>query len=311
MKTSGKKPVSLALFTAFLVLAILPGAAGETLRVMTFNLWRGGTAGGQPLSRSIQAIRESKADVAGLQESHGGGADNAAKMAEALGWHHFRQGGKGESTSVISRFPITGHTPKKYGVTIEMSKEVTLKVFNVHFRPSPYQPYQLKRIPYGNAPFITTAKEAVQWAHKSRGSQVDNLLSELEPALSESGPVFLTGDFNEPSFEDWTARASQAGLVPVAVEYPATARVTKAGLADSYRAIHPDEIKKRGHTWTNKTSPDDPKDFHDRIDFVFARGAKVLASQVVGENRKNADLVVSPWPSDHRAVLSTFRIGKD
>ena len=40
-------------------------------------------------------------------------------------------------------------------------------------------------------------------------------------------------------------------------------------------------------------------------------GAKVLASQVVGENRKNADLVVSPWPSDHRAVLSTFRIGKD
>ena len=298
-----------AIPTIFLVLCVMTETSADTtFRIMSFNIWVGGAAGRQPLSQTVKVIRESKADVVGMQESHAGKVDSARKIAESLGWHHFRQGGQGESTSVISRYPIVGHTPKKYGVTIRVSQEITIKVFNVHFRPSPYQPYQLKRIPYGNAPFITTAKEAEAWARKARGSQVDNLFSELKPALALSDPVFLTGDFNEPSFQDWTDKAREANLIPVSVKYPATSRVVKAGMTDSFRAVHPDEIKRRGHTWTNTTRPDDPKDFHDRIDFVFAHGIKIINSEVVGENDRNADIVVTPWPSDHRAVLSTFTL---
>ncbi len=293
----------------FLNLSLVFGlSAGTTLRIMSFNVWRGGAAGGQPLSQTVKAIRESKADVVGMQESFAGKVDSAAKVAEALGWFHFSQGGKGESTSVLSRFPILGHTPRKYGVTIGIAKEISVKLFNVHFRPSPYQPYQLKGIPYGNAPFITTAKEAREWARKARGSQVDNLLAELKPAIAQGGAVFLTGDFNEPSFQDWTDRARKANLVPVSVKYPATSMVVGAGMVDSFRSVYPDEVKFRGYTWTNRTSPTDPKDFHDRIDFVFACGTTVVGSKVVGENDKNADIVVTPWPSDHRAVVSEFDI---
>jgi len=82
-------------------------------------------------------------------------------------------------------------------------------------------------------------------------------------------------------------------------------------MTDSFRAVHPDEVKHRGHTWTNTTRPDDPKDFHDRIDFVFARGIKVIKSEVVGENKRNADIAVAPWPSDHRAVVSSFILGEN
>ena len=294
----------------FLFLSFSASFADMTLRVMTFNIWRGGEAGHQPLSQTVKVIRESKADVVGIQESYAGQVDNAVKVAESLGWHHFRQGGRGESTSIISRFPITGHTPRKYGVTIEISKEIIVNLFNVHFKPAPYQPYQLKGIPYGNAPFIRTAKEVREWARKARGSQVDNLLSELKPAIAQGGPVFLTGDLNEPSFQDWTDRARKANLVPVSVKYPATSMVVDAGMVDSYRRIYPDEVKFRGYTWTNRTSPTDPKDFHDRIDYVFACGTTVTGSKVVGENQKNADIVVAPWPSDHRAVVSEFIVSE-
>lgn len=34
----------------------------------------------------------------------------------------------------------------------------------------------------------------------------------------------------------------------------------------------------------------------------------LLDVAVVGENGMNADIVVTPWPSDHRAVVATFAV---
>ena len=48
------------------------------------------------LRRRVDAIKESKADVVGLQEATG----NTRKVAEALGWNY------NERTQIISRFPI-------------------------------------------------------------------------------------------------------------------------------------------------------------------------------------------------------------
>ena len=49
---------------------------------------------------------------------------------------------------------------------------------------------------------------------------------------------------------------------------------------------------------------------HERIDLVYYAGDHVSLSNVsiVGENAANADIVVSPWPSDHRAVVATFAV---
>jgi len=243
---------------------------------MTFNIWVGGDAGKQPLSQTAEVIRAARADIVGLQETAGyakqKGAsqpDNGRVLAEMLHWHYLDQG---ERTGILSRFPIVTNTPQKWGATLRLPSGRSVRMFNAHLSHAPYQPYQLLKIPYANAPFIATAAEAVDEARKARGAQVNRLLSELKPALAEGQPVFVTGDFNEPSHLDWTQRAAEAGRCPMAVEYPSTLAMTGIGLRDSFRAMFPDEVKRLGWTWTPTTRPEDPKDRHDRIDFVFVGG---------------------------------------
>jgi endonuclease/exonuclease/phosphatase family metal-dependent hydrolase len=285
--------------------------AAESLRVMSFNLWVGGDAGKQPLSQTVEVIRAAKADLAGLQETGGfkkeGGAgtpDQGRRLAEMLGWHYFDQG---ERTGILSRFPIVTNTPHKWGVAVRLPSGREVRMFNVHLSHAPYQPYQLLNIAYANAPFIKTADEAVREARQARGGQVERMLAELKPALAAGQPVFLTGDFNEPSHQDWTPRAALAGKCPLPVAYPSTLAVTAAGMRDAFRLAFPDEVARPGWTWTPTTRPDDPKDRHDRIDFVFVGGPNVTVKrcEVVGEGSASADIVVQPYPSDHRTVVAT------
>jgi len=119
--------------------------------------------------------------------------------------------------------------------------------------------------------------------------------------------VFITGDFNEPSHRDWTARAVAVGRQPFVVAYPSTRRLEEAGFIDAYRHFFKDEIASPGFTWTPTTSAGDPDDHHDRIDYVFVRATRltVESSVVVGEESDASDIGMSPWPSDHRAVVTT------
>ena len=189
---------------------------------MTFNIWVGGEAGRQPLSQTVKVIEAAKADIVGLQEAHGEEHDGkrvdaGRKIAEALGWNHYDQGNR---TAIISRFPILTNTPNKWGASLRLPSGQEVWFFNVHFAHAPYQPYQLLKIPYANAPFINTPEEAVAEAKKARGHQVAGLLKDMQPALASGKPVFVTGDFNEPSHQDWTPRAAKAGKCPRQLNIP-------------------------------------------------------------------------------------------
>jgi exodeoxyribonuclease III len=302
------------LIVALLICATLSSRASETLRVMSFNIWVGGDSGKQPLSQTLKVIQTAKADVVGLQEKighekNGLKPDNGRQLAQMLGWHYFDQE-PGRSTAILSRYPMFTNTPAKWGVQIHLPSGAKAWIFNVHLAHAPYQPYQLLNIPYADAPFIKTAAEAVEEARKARGGQVERLLRDLKPALAAGQPVFLTGDFNEPSHLDWTPRAASAKKVPLTVEYPTTLAVVNAGMRDAFRTVFPDEVAHPGWTWTPLTTPDDPTDRHDRIDFVFFAGAglKVKDCQIIGEASPAADLVVTPYPSDHRSVVAAFEL---
>ena len=73
---------------------------------------------------------------------------------------------------------------------------------------------------------------------------------------------------------------------------------------------HRFELAFRGLTWTNTTTPDDPKDRHDRIDYIFVSPSRIRVEQcdVVGEKKEMAEIVVDPWPSDHRAVVAELEL---
>ena len=297
----------------------LPATAETTLRVMSFNMWGGGANEGKGVEETVAAIKAAGADIVGIQETRvetdpctatdcpASGDSVAPAIAAALGWHVYDQTQTNVAlwaNAVISRYPIGPASPNDLGVPIDIDGR-TIWLFNIHHDDEPYQPYQLLGIEYGPAPFIKTEAEAIRFARETRGPAMDLLEKDMASA-KDAAAVFVTGDFNEPSALDWTAAVVAAGRQPVTVDWPTTRRLLDQGFTDTYRAVHPDPLAKPAFTWTARGDEKDPQDHHDRIDFVFARGAGLVVKDaaIVGEDGPRSDIVVIPWPSDHRAVVA-------
>jgi hypothetical protein len=140
---------------------------------------------------------------------------------------------------------------------------------------------------------------------------IEEQVNEL-PQLAAMGiPVFLTGDFNSPSYLDWTEAADAArDDMPYPVEWPVSKALADAGFKDSYRVVNPDPVARPGFTWTPGGPESAKHEVHDRIDWVLSTGpATATASSVAGEaGNENVDISIPMWPSDHRSVVSTFRV---
>ncbi len=291
----------------------------ETLRVMSYNTWGGGANEGKGIEETVAAIKAARADVVGLQETRlesepctaencpAVGESVAPALAKALGWYvHDQTAENGAlwANAILSRYPMGAASPNDLGVPVDVNGK-TVWLFNIHLDDEPYQPYQLLGIEYGPAPFISTEAEAIRFATETRGSALGLLLADMEKAEGAAA-VFVTGDFNEPSIHDWTPEAVAAGQHPVAVKWPTTGRLVAEGFIDAYRAVHPDPVAKPAYTWTPRYDEAATDDHPDRIDFVLVRGQGVTVTDaaIVGEDGPRSDIVVMPWPSDHRAVVA-------
>jgi endonuclease/exonuclease/phosphatase (EEP) superfamily protein YafD len=275
----------------FLFLAV-PGRPQTitNLKVMSFNVLVGGTRG---ITNIAEVIRRSGADLVGLQEI-AGYPSSLTQLATNLGFHYV------PGISIVSRYPIlasavSANNETQSGATIELSPGQRVHLFNCHLAAYPYGPYYWRDGQSSNA-IITLENTA-------RLPALTNLLAAMAPRLGGPEPVFLTGDFNAPSHLDYTAFPWPTSVAPI-----------KAGLLDSYRLIHSMNrlfppvfsFTEAGVTWTPDGFQQDPNDIFDRIDFVYfsgSNGTTVTAStELDGRNSLN------PWPSDHRAVLSTFTL---
>ena len=290
------------------------------LTVMSFNIWGGGANDEKDVSETADVIRAAGADIIGVQETKPEpdvcdaddcvptGPSVAKDLAKALGFHYYDQSKTNPAlwaNAIISRYPIGKATENDLGAEIDVNGR-KVYAFNIHLTDYPYQPYQLLNIEYGPAPFLKTADEAVAAATKARGPALDLLMKDMKQA-DGADAAFLFGDFNEPSHRDWTDAAVKAGHQPMVVKFPSALRIeTEAGMTDLLRAAYPDEVAKPALTWTPTSAPTAKDDHHDRIDYVFGRGAKLktISVSIVGEKKPDADIVVTPWPSDHRAVVA-------
>ena len=326
-------PIRSSAWPSWLFAAILlAGCTGDqklpngpiTLSVMTFNTWGAGSNQGKTVDETVAVLRAADADIIGLQEVRAeaddctaddcpasGPDDIAAQLADALGYHVYEQRGLNEAlwaNAILSRYPISDGIDDDLGAVLEVDGR-RIAVINIHLTDYPYQPYQLLDIAYGDAPPLTTEYEAVAAAEAARGDAVALVLDRIA-TLDGVDAVLVTGDFNEPSHRDWTARAASSGRHPVAVGFPTLRAFESAGFTDCWRAAHPDEMASPGYTWTPTSSTEDPADHHDRIDYVLVRGKGVTVeeAQVVGESQVIAGIVVTPWPSDHRAVIATVSL---
>jgi len=262
------------------------------LRVMTFNIWYGATA--TDLGKVIEAIQAADADVVGMQEPYA----RLRRIADALDFY------VSPRMHVISRYPVLEPPGSDGGWAYLLLPGGLAAIANTHLPCCPYTPYRIVHKGMDRA-------SALEQETNTRVRKIGKQLAALEPVLSAGVPTFFTGDFNSPSWRDWTPAAVEARGLPYPIRWPASLAMEDAGFVDSYRAVHPDPVTDPGFTWT----PGYPAPFiydwdvFDRIDFVWAAGAaEPLESQVVGESRANADIVIQPYPTDHRGVVSTFLV---
>jgi endonuclease/exonuclease/phosphatase family metal-dependent hydrolase len=290
----------IAILTLVALLSSVPSAAGAqdaepiALRVMTFNIWYGATQT-HGLEEVVQAVRRADADVVGMQEPYA----RLRRVASELGFH------ASPRMHVISRFPIlepVGSNGHWAYLLLEPGRVAAIA--NTHLPCCPYTPYRIVNRGFDRA-------SALEQERNTRLRVITSHLTELDDLLASGVPTFFTGDFNAPSHRDWTAGAVASRGLPYTVRWPVSLAMETAGFVDSFRAVHPDPVDDPGFTWT----PGYPTPFvygwevHDRIDIVWAAGPAVAeASAVVGESARDADIVVTPWPSDHRAVVSTFAV---
>jgi endonuclease/exonuclease/phosphatase family metal-dependent hydrolase len=268
------------------------------LKVMEFNIEYGGTQ--VSFAKVVEAVKKADADVVGLEEAE----TNTPRLARLAGYPYFSSG-----MQIVSRYPILEPSGAKGAYAlIEVQPGRVVAISNVHLPSAPYGPEWIRD--------GKTAEQVVALEIRVRLPAIQQQAEVLPPLAKQGIPVFVTGDFNAPSHLDYTAAAvGTRPEVKYVVDWPVSRAMADAGFRDSYRDAHPDAVADPGLTWwaaRPKVADWNPtaKDPLDRIDYVYASGpTKTVASEIVGEAGDPAvSISVSPWPSDHRAVLSTFEV---
>jgi len=264
---------------------------------MTFNIEWGGAK--ISFDKVVEAIRRSSADIVGIQEAEG----NLERLAGELGWHFDLR------NYVISRFPLispSGADGRYVFVEVEPGRIVA--VANIHLPSDPYGPDAVRD---GAGP---DAVLEIEFA--TRMPVIRAYLESLAFPLAAGIPVFVTGDFNTPAHTDWTvATVGTRNFLKFPFEWPVTKALADAGFSDSWRMNFPDPVRNPGLTWWAARPPlaeyaPGENDARDRIDFIwFAGTVEALGSKLAGEaGGPEVSIGLSPWPSDHRAVVSRFKV---
>lgn len=268
------------------------------LKVMIFNIWRGGEQ--VNWLQTLEAIRAADPDILLLQEPEG----QTRALAEALGWPYVS-----ERQHTIARVPLydpsapAGTDPLFLYAEVAAGQVVALA--NIHLPSDPYGPYAVHD--------GTNAEELAQLEADTRLWMIEPSIAALGEQAAAGVPLLLGGDFNAPSHLDWTeATIGRQAHITYAFEWPVSKALADAGFTDVYRAAHPDPLATPGITW--------PAGYPvpyliegealDRIDQLYAAGpVEVLEAVVVGEaGGPDVAISVTPWPSDHRAVLATLQV---
>lgn len=269
-----------------------------SLNIMQFNIEYGGD--GVDFGSVAKAIEAADADVVAIQEGYA----KTATIANELGWDYYDA-----RTQTVSKYPLLTPPGLDVGLNYVEVGEGMIAVFNLHLSSTGYGP---NKVLAGEPTDEILARE-------TRGR-----LTELEPALDEANslmeqgiPTFVLGDFNAPSHLDWTTET--VGLrdhVEYPLDWPTSVAAVTAGLVDVYRKIYPDPVRHPGLTWPASRpfvagyNPGPAGRPADRIDQMYVGGpAEPTSVSVVGEpDSQETDIAVSPWPSDHRALVANVEV---
>jgi PKD repeat protein len=283
---------------------IAPETDPLTLKVLQANVWHGLKGLGQKegVKRMLGIIRASKADVITLQETYGVGPT----LRDSLGWNYYEPA-SGSNLSILSRYPIVDTYPARnnafycIGVKINIPQANTnVNVFN-WWLPYWGEDYTLLQ--------WSPTSTAQEWITGDNNTAVpvlqNNLSKDVNHYVTDNTPTIIAGDFNSASHLDFTQNAAAAGRHNGwVVDLPVSHKMLDAGYTDSFREVNPNEVTHTGGTWAAIYSL-----CHDfRIDFIYYKAPQGNISCVQSRTYDENTDIGTQWPSDHAAVLSTFKL---
>ena len=241
-----------------------------TLRILSYNIRRGGAGREQPLAAVIRSVNP---DIVVFEEATK--PDVVERLAAETGMNQW-SARAGKSLAFMSRDPVTTFAARQPAISRHAFLEIvpsttSWRVFGVHL----------------------SAVHAA-WTERRRLFELRALLRSV--AASGKGPHVLIGDFNTVApgdiFDPRKLPHRLRALVWLSgghIRWRTIATVLAEGYIDSFRQLHPDEV---GYTLPTP----DP---HVRLDYAFVPGA--FAQQV-----RSCEIVRTPdvaQASDHFPLL--------
>ena len=256
-------------------------AQGDPMRLdlLVYNVEYGGGP------ETDRVIRRLDADVVGVLESY----ERLPEIARKTGYPYYNT-----SLQLLSKYPILEPSGGDglYAL-IEVEPGYVVPFFNVHLDYVAWGPRMLRN---GHP-----VEAVIESENEVRTSAMEEPFAAMSELLENGYPIFLTGDFNQPSSLDYVEEtAGSRPEIPEPVAWPVSEKLFELGFRDSYREAHPDPVEDPGTTHRSG----------ERIDYVYAAGpSTTLDSKLVGEpDGEGVEIEASPWTSDHRAVLSSFEV---
>jgi len=338
-----KHPIIYLMLAA--LFAVSCGTPRQSLKVLQFNIWQEGTKVPGGYEAIADQIIASGADLVTLSEVRNyKGTRFCDRIVETLK-------GKGQvfysfysyDTGLLSKYPITDSTAvfpcigdhgSVYRALIDMNGvEVALYTAHLDYLNCTY--YDVRGYD-GSAwkprpPLTDVDSILINNVVSKRDNGIRAFLDYAREDRDKGRIVLIGGDFNEPSFLDWTKDTKDLfdhhGAV---VPWTVSTMLYANGYVDAYRSLYPDPVTHPGFTYpvdnpivdVNKLTWAPEADERERIDFIYYSPCPMLElkdvviwggdgsicqSERVKENTQDAfRQLEGVWPSDHKAVLATF-----
>jgi len=303
----------------------------DSLSVMAWNIWgklnedpRYTVKGKTARERTIDILKENKADIICMLETYGSASD----IANALGYHYCTPDPEA-NLAIFSRYPLSDAGSLRslssfsfIGATAELPSGRKIRIYDIWLTCAGCDVSKLRNR-------NTADQMIVSWDVERKG-MLDQFLrhADVEKHIANRDiPVIVAGDFNSLSHLDYTEETRNDGLnygrvLPISVSQTMEAH----GFTDTYRMVHPKVTKETlGYTWTTvglgyhwepekaffpveKNPAPEDRGLFCRIDFIYCAGStlKPTSSRTIIHHSSNHDRCFPEFPSDHAAVLTIF-----
>ncbi|MCM1029157.1 MAG: endonuclease/exonuclease/phosphatase family protein [Pseudoflavonifractor sp.] len=330
--------------------SVIPAEARE-VAVMQFNIWQEGTSVAGGYEALADEIARWEPDIVMLSEVrnyHGSRfCDRIVESLAARGiqYHSFYS----TDTGLLSRTAITDTATiypygDDHGSAYKLITEIDgqrVAAYTAHldylndtyYEPRGYDGNNWEPIAPVTDPEELTRRNLLSL----RDEAAEAIAADVAREQQAGSIIFLGGDMNEPSGQDWTeATASMADHRGVVIDWPSIRILLNSGLIDAYRHHYPDPATHPGYTYPSSNPDAEVKrlswaltaDERERIDYIFflpdarltPESIAIIGPQddiIRGERtstiwgRRDIIAPLATWPSDHRALLARFRLSDE